>query len=109
MINKVILVGNVGSDIEFKQITESQCVTNFSLATHNNYKKKDGGSDTKTEWHNITAWRSNALFARDYIKKGMLIYVEGEINNSFYTNADNLVVKTYTILANHFDILDRKG
>lgn len=74
MINKAILVGNVGQDPEARSLTNGGVVTNFTLATSIKIKGEE-----RTEWHRITVWGQTAEFARDYVKKGAKLYVEGEI------------------------------
>ena len=81
MINKTILVGRVGKDPETKQITDKATCTSFTLATNKRIKKGEAWED-KTTWHNVKAWNIGKL--ADHIKKGKIIYVEGEINNDSY-------------------------
>lgn len=78
MLNKIILIGNVGKDPECKQIGETD-FAKFSLATSETYKDKSGQKVTNTEWHNITVWRGLAKVVEQYVKKGSKLYVEGKI------------------------------
>lgn len=84
MINKVILVGNVGNDPEVKCISEDLQVAKFTLATSESYKNKDGEKVTNTEWHNITVWRGLSKVVEQYVKKGSLIYIEGKLTTKSY-------------------------
>lgn len=78
-VNKVILVGNIGKDPEVRHLENGASVANFSLATSESYKDKTGKRVDQTEWHNIVLWRGLADFAKQYLKKGMTIYIEGKL------------------------------
>ena len=78
MVNKTILVGNVGKDPETKQFENSK-VANFTLATSETYKNKSGEKVTETEWHNISCWRGLADVVEKYVNKGDLLYIEGKL------------------------------
>lgn len=78
-INKVILVGYLGRDPEVRYTPSGDAVADVSLATTEFYKNKDGERNEKTEWHNLVLWRSQAEFAKEWLKKGQLIYVEGRL------------------------------
>jgi single-strand DNA-binding protein len=88
MINKVILVGNVGKDPELRHLDNDRTVARFPLATSETYKNKNGEKITNTDWHNIVAWRGLAELAGKYIKKGSQIYVEGKIRNRSWEDKD---------------------
>lgn len=88
MINKVILLGNVGKDPEIRHLDNNLVVARFSLATSESYKNKNGEKVTNTEWHNIVVWRALAEIAEKYVKKGSQIYVEGKIRNRSWDDKD---------------------
>jgi single-strand DNA-binding protein len=69
-INKVILVGNLGKDPEVRTLENGAKVANFTLATSESYKNRDGQRVTQTEWHNIVLWRGLAEIAERYLRKG---------------------------------------
>lgn len=92
MINKVILVGNVGSDPEVKEVGGDK-VASLSLATSESYKDKQGEKKTLTEWHRLIAWRGLAEVIEKYVHKGSQLYVEGKIRNRSYDDANG--VKRY--------------
>lgn len=77
MVNKAILIGNVGKDPEVKEFKGGK-LAKFSLATTKKWKK-DGQPQEKTQWHNIQAWRGLAEVIEKYVGKGMKLYIEGEI------------------------------
>jgi single-strand DNA-binding protein len=82
-VNKVILVGNVGRDPEYRQTSSGTGIAKFSLATSDRrFKDQDG--NPRTEWHNIIAWGRQAEFCRDYIKKGTQLFIEGSIRYDTY-------------------------
>jgi len=78
MINKVILVGNLGADPEVRTLENGTKVARISVATNENYQDKSGEWQKITEWHNVTAWRGLAERAENYLKKGQMVYVEGK-------------------------------
>lgn len=82
-MNKVILIGNVGKDPEIKAVGTSK-VANFSLATTENYKNKNGEKVTNTEWHNIVIWGKLADVVESYVKKGAKLVLEGKITTRSY-------------------------
>jgi single-strand DNA-binding protein len=93
-INKVILVGNLGKDPEVRTLESGAKVANFTLATSETYKNKDGQKITQTEWHNIVLWRGLADIAERYLRKGNQIYIEGKIKTRSWDDKDG--VKRYT-------------
>ena len=78
-VNKVILVGNLGSKPEVKQLQGGNSVANFSVATNKSWTDKGGQSQTKTEWHKIVVWGKQAENCAKYLDKGRQVYVEGEL------------------------------
>lgn len=81
MLNKVILIGNLGNDPEIKQTDSGLHIANFSLATSESYTKKDSGEKvTNTEWHRCVCYGKGAEIIGQYVKKGSKLYVEGSIH-----------------------------
>jgi len=78
-VNKVILVGRLGRDPETRYTSGGQAVTNFTLATDETFKSRAGERQKRTEWHRIVLWGKLAEIAQQYLKKGMLVYVEGRL------------------------------
>jgi len=78
-VNKAILVGRLGRDPETRYTSGGQAVANFTLATDETYKDRAGERQKRTEWHRIVLWGKLAEIAQQYLKKGMLVYVEGRI------------------------------
>ena len=106
-INKVILIGHLGKDPEIRRF-ENGMVANFTLATTEVYKDKNGNRAEKTEWHNIAVWGKQAEIAEKYLKKGGAIYVEGRIRSREYTDKENIQRRAYEIVCDRFNMLDRK-
>ena len=88
-INKVILVGHVGKDPEVRYLDGGVAVANFSLATTESYKNKEGNKVDQTEWHHVVAWRGLAEIIEKYVKKGQLLYIEGKIRTRTYGEENN--------------------
>ena len=109
MINKVILLGNVGKDPEIKYFDNESSVANFSLATSEAYTNKNGEKVTNTEWHNVQAWRGLAKIVEKYVKKGDLIYIEGRIKTRSYDDKDGNKKYITEILADEIKMLGSRG
>jgi len=85
MINKVILLGRVGSDPEVKISTREEKFAGFSLATSERFKNKSGEWQEKTQWHRVVCWDPNiAKTIETYVKKGTTLYIEGQIETRQY-------------------------
>ena len=80
-VNKVILVGNVGSDPEVRYLERGTAIANFNLATTERGYTMQNGTQVpdRTEWHPIVLWRNLAEWAEKYVRKGMKLYVEGKL------------------------------
>lgn len=87
MVNKVILLGNVGADPAIREVNEMK-VASFSLATSESYKDKQGNKVEKTEWHNLVVWGALAKVVESYVKKGDKLYVEGKISYRSYEDKE---------------------
>ena len=94
-VNKVILMGNVGKDPEYKDFDNGGSVAQFTLATTDRAFKTANGTEVpeRTEWHNIVLQNGLANIAKEYVKKGNKLYIEGKIRTRSYE--DNNGVKRY--------------
>lgn len=94
-VNKVILIGNVGKDPEYKDFDNGGSVAQFTLATTDRAFKTANGTEVpeRTEWHNIVLQNGLAKVAKDYVKKGDKLYIEGKIRARSYE--DNNGAKRY--------------
>lgn len=78
-MNKVILIGRLGNDPELKYTPNGTAQAQISLATSEKWKDSDGNQKEKTEWHRIVAWRRQAEFVGEWLKKGQLVSIEGKL------------------------------
>ncbi|MGE5355708.1 MAG: single-stranded DNA-binding protein [Deltaproteobacteria bacterium] len=108
MINKVILIGNLGKDPEVRKLENNNSVAKFSLATNENYQDKNGEWQKLTEWHNISMWGNLAERAEKYLHKGSTIFLEGKIKTRKYTDKNGIEKYITEIEAASFRILDKK-
>lgn len=104
-VNKVILVGRLGKDPEVRYIGENTAVANFSLATSETYKNRNGDKVETTEWHNIVVWRKLAEIAEKYLTKGKLIYVEGKLRTRNWDDKEGNKRYTTEVIADNFTML----
>lgn len=107
-VNKVILVGNVGKDVETRHLDGGNQVSNFSLATSETYIPKGGEKQTITEWHNIVAWNKLSEICEKYVKKGQQIYIEGSISTRSWDDKDGNKRYTTEIKATSIQLLGKK-
>ena len=108
-VNKVILIGNLGKDPEVRYLDSGVAVANFSLATTENYKNKEGERVSQTEWHNIVLWRGLAEVAEKWLKKGSSVYVEGKIRNRKWEDKEGNTRYTTEILGDNITMLGKKN
>ncbi|MCU0639472.1 MAG: single-stranded DNA-binding protein [Candidatus Krumholzibacteria bacterium] len=108
-VNKAILVGNLGSDPEIRHTTGGIAVANFSLATSENFKGRDGERETRTEWHRIVAFGKLAEICGQYLKKGKQVYIEGRIQTRNWEDQSGNKKYTTEIIANQMVMLGRAG
>ena len=87
-VNKVILIGNLGSDPEVRHLSNGSVVTNFNIATSESYTNKNGEKVTQTEWHRIELWEGLAKVAEQYLKKGQSVYIEGKLKTENWQDKD---------------------
>jgi single-strand DNA-binding protein len=109
-INKVILVGNLGAEPEVRRTSGGDNVTNIRLATSERWKDKTSGEyQEKTEWHRVVFFGRLADIAKDYLKKGSKVYVEGSLRTSKYQDKESGQDRYSTdIIGREMQMLDRK-
>ncbi len=107
-VNKVILVGNLGKDPEIKYLEGNIARANFSIATSEYHKDKNGNKIEQTEWHNIVVWRSMAESAEKLLKKGTQIYLEGKLQTRQWIDKDGNKRNITEIVGESFLILQKK-
>ena len=105
-INKVILIGRLGSDPEIRYTPSGVAVANFSIATSEEWKDKDSGEKKeRTEWHRIVAWRRLGEICGEYLSKGKQVYIEGRIQTRSWEDKDGNKKYTTEIVANDIQFL----
>lgn len=110
MINKVILVGNVGGDPEVRTTESGVKVARIRLATSERYTDKQSGERKElTEWHTITLWRGLADVVDRYVHKGSQLYIEGRLRTREWTDTNNIKRYTTEILADNMQLLGSRG
>ena len=87
-INKVILIGNLGSDPEVRFTPGGSAVANFNIATNESWKDKNGQDQERTEWHKIVVWGKQAENCGEYLSKGRPVYIEGKLQTREWTDKD---------------------
>lgn len=107
MVNKVILVGNLGADAEVRTLESGVKVARCRLATSERVKRNEEWVD-HTEWHSVVLWRNLADVVDKYTKKGSRIYVEGVLRYGEYEDKDGHTQRKVEIVANEVKLLDRK-
>lgn len=108
-INKVIIIGNLGQDPESRHTAQGSVVTNLNVATDESYKDKQTGQLVpKTEWHKVVLFNRLAEVARDYLRKGSKVYLEGKLQTRKWQDQAGQDRYTTEIVANEMQMLDNK-
>lgn len=108
-MNKVLLIGNVGKtpEIRYLETPDHPKVAQFTLATSESRKAKDGTVTKLTEWHNIVAWRGVADFVEKYIQKGSQVFIEGSLRTRSWEAKGQKVYRT-EVIAENLQFVGRK-
>jgi single-strand DNA-binding protein len=115
MINRAILIGNVGKDPEVRSTQDGREIASFSLATSESWKDKSTGErKEKTEWHKIVIFNPNLVnVVKNYVKKGSKLYIEGAIQTRKWQNKEGQDMYSTEIVLQNFNgniqLLDSKG
>jgi single-strand DNA-binding protein len=109
MVNKVILIGNLGADPEVRYAQSGAAVANFRLATTETWKKQDGSKEELTEWHRIVAFGRLGEICGEYLAKGSRAYVEGRIQTRKWQDKDGNDRYTTEIVAREMKMLSPRG
>ena len=109
MVNRAILVGNLGKDPELRSTTGGKSVTTFSLATTERWKTQDGLKEESTTWHNIVAWGRQAEVIKEYLHKGSQVYIEGRIVNRSYDDKEGNKRYISEIVVQNFQFIGGKS
>lgn len=106
MYNKVCLIGNVGKDIEERVTADGKKFVNFTLATNEAFKDKNGERQAKTEWHRITVWNEFLVdLINKYVRKGSKLYIEGKLHYKQYEHNGEQRVSTEIVINSYSHII----
>lgn len=109
-VNKVILVGHLGGDPETRYTSAGTAITSVSLATSEQWKDKETNErKERTEWHRITFFGRLAEIAGEYLRKGSLIYVEGQLRTEEYEDKEGIKRWSTKVYASELQMLSSKG
>ena len=111
MINKVILVGNVGQDPEIRytgDVNNGAKVATIRLATTERYRDRNNNLQEHTEWHNVVAWRGQADLVEKYVKKGTQLYIEGRLRSRTWEDQTGAKRYAIDIVADTIQLLGRR-
>ena len=108
MLNKIMLIGNLGRDPELQVTPDGTPVTRFSLAVNRTYNTSSGERKQETEWFNIVAWRQLAEICEKYLHKGSKVYIEGRLTQRKYTDREGIQRTAVDVIASDMRMLDSK-
>jgi single-strand DNA-binding protein len=108
-VNKVILIGNLGRDPEVRYLPSGDAVANFSIATTDKWKDKNGEMQEQTEWHRISFFGRQAEICGEYLRKGSSVYVEGRLQTRKWTDKDGNERSTTEIRGDRMQMLGGRG
>lgn len=108
MLNRIFIIGNVGSDPEVRTLQGDTKVAMINIATSERFKDKNGEQQEKTEWHRVVLWRSLAEIAEKYVKKGTQVFIEGKITTREWTTDSGEKRYATDIVARELKLLGKK-
>ena len=109
MLNKIMLIGNLGKDPELQITADGIPVAKFSLAVNRNTKTSTGERKEETEWFNIVAFRQLAETCDRFLQKGMKVYIEGRLTQRKYTDREGNQRTSVEVIANDMEMLTPKS
>lgn len=104
-INKVILIGNLGGDVVTRSMPSGAMVASFSVATSERWKGKEGGTQERTEWHQVACFGRLAQIAQEHLKKGQQVYIEGSLRTSKWQDKSGQERRKTEIVAKEIESL----
>lgn len=109
MLNKIMLIGNLGRDPEMNVTGDGTPFTRFSLAVSRTSKTSSGEKREETEWFNVTAWRQLAETCNTYLHKGSKVYIEGRLTQRKYTDKNGVERTSVDVMASEMEMLTPKS
>jgi single-strand DNA-binding protein len=106
-LNKIMLIGNVGSDPEMRYTPNGKAVTSFRMATNYRYSGPDGERREETEWFRVSVWGKQAESCNQFLSKGRRVYVEGRLHSRNWEGQDGQMRTSLEVSANRVIFLDR--
>lgn len=107
-VNKVVLIGRLGKDIDLRQTGAGSSIANMTLATTRRYKDGQGQRQEETEWHSVVFFGKTAEIASQYLNKGSSVYVEGRLHTRKYTDKQGIERYATDIIGETLQFLDSK-
>lgn len=108
-INKVILIGNLGNDPDTRYTPQGSAITNLSIATDESYKDKNTGQMVpRTEWHRVVLFNRLAEIAKEYLRKGSKVYIEGRLQTRKWQDQNGQDRYSTEIIGNELQMLDSR-
>ena len=108
-MNKILIIGNLGSDPEMRYTPNGNPVTSFTVATNRRYKASDGENREETEWFRISAWNRLAETCNQYLQRGSKVYVEGRLSSRTYVGNDGETRVSLDVNASEVRFIDSRG
>ena len=108
-VNKVIILGHLGKDPEMRYQPSGAAIANFSVATSETFKDKDGNKQERTEWHRIVLFGRIAEIAGEYLRKGSMAYVEGRLQTRKWTDKEGQERYTTEIVGDRLQLVGSKN
>ncbi|HEV8194763.1 MAG TPA: single-stranded DNA-binding protein [Ktedonobacterales bacterium] len=110
MLNKIILIGNLGRDPEMTYTPNGKAITKFTMAVNRRSRDRETGDRREeTTWFSVVAWDQLAETCNNYLHKGSKIYLEGRMGSRKYTDKDGIERTVWDVTAENMEMLDPKG
>lgn len=108
-MNKILIIGNLGSDPEMRYTPNGNPVTSFTVATNRRYRTSEGENREETEWFRISAWNRLAETCNQYLQRGSKVYVEGRLSSRTYVGNDGETRVSLDVNASEVRFIDSRS
>ena len=109
MLNKCMIIGRIGRDVELRYSQNGSAVASLNIATDESYTDRDGNKVERTEWHRVSVYGKSAENCANYLRKGSIVYVEGSLQTRKWQDQNGQDRYTTEIKAQRVQFLDRRG